>query len=213
MTVRNAASMGTYGSTWQAYGYAGQGNVKELIDSIKSRSVIIAGGSASVFEDIHLAEQKLTNPLYFAVNDVGMFLPKVDHWVSLHGDFLRAWRDVRWQQSRPGEKLQLHSDMQHAYIEWYWQQLTPTFALSGYFAMQIAYIMGADLIVLCGCPGSAERRFFEYAPKDNFGYGSGSEGNDKGVREQVTDEMQRLPDFKAKVRSMSGWTKYYFGSL
>jgi hypothetical protein len=87
--------------------------------------------------------------------------------------------------------------------------------LSGYLAMQIAWVMGADRIVLCGCPGTQTKRFFEASlgrehANTNFGYGGGSGSGDEGVRQQVEREMRRLPDFKAAVRSLSGWTKTYF---
>lgn len=204
--------MGTYGATWEARGYSGQGNVSDLLGSIRSRSAIIAGNGFTVFNDMAKAKDMLDDPVVFAVNDVGMYLPKLDHWVSLHADNLKSWRDVRWLQSRAGEDVQLHSADQKAYIHWSWQQLTPMMALSGYFAMQIAYIMGADRIVLCGCPGMQQRRFFEWDAKE-FGYGSGNTTSDNGIREQLVREMERLPDFKKRVRSMSGWTKDYFGGL
>lgn len=213
MAVRNAASMGTYGATWQTKGYAGQGNVIDLIDSLKGRTAIIAGNGFTVFHDIAKAEHLLKEPpIYFAVNDIGIYLPKLDHWVSHHYDKLKTWRDCRWLESRPGEDVKLHSIDEQAYIHYVWQQLTPMFALSGYLAMQIAYIMGADLIVLCGCPGMQQRRFFEWTPK-TYGYGGGISGADNSVREQLIEEMNRLPEFKAKVRSMGGWTRAFFGPL
>jgi len=86
-------------------------------------------------------------------------------------------------------------------------------ALSGYFAMQIAYVMGASPIVLCGCPGDRAARFFEARPRTDFSYGAGRNGNDNSVRTQVEHEMKRLPEFKARVRSMGGWTGKFFGGL
>src|SRR5687767_1368978 len=141
MATRNAASMGTYGATWEERGYAGQGNVHELLGSLRSRSVIVAGNGHTVFQDIAKAEDLLDDdPVYFAVNDVGIYLPKLHHWVSLHADNLRTWRDCRWLQSRAGEDVKLHAIEEKAFIHYSWQSLTPLFALSGYFAMQIAYI-------------------------------------------------------------------------
>lgn len=218
MTVRNAASMGTYGSTWQARGYAGQGNVADLIGSVTGRPAIIAGNGAWVFDQVLAAQAVYPDAVIFAVNEVGMYLPKVDHWVSLHPDNLYAWKNVRWLHPREQEFTKYHSDSQRAWLDYCWQQLTPQMCLSGYFAMQIAWVMGADRIVLCGCPGDTTCRFFEAVPRhrenqDGFGYGSNPQGNDSSVRDQVTKEMDRLPDFKAAVRSMSGWSKTFFGGL
>lgn len=211
MTIRNAASMGTFGSTWEHGGYSGKGNVAPLLGSLSGRGAIICGNGEGVFEELRDALTLIVDPVIFGVNDVGMYLPKMDHWVSLHPDNLAVWRSVRWLTPQSKDNLMLHSVDPRAFIDYTWEGLTPLFALSGYFAMQIAYLMGAEQIILCGCPGSKSRRFFDMEPKKNFSYGDGTTASDEGVREQLEREMNRLPEFKAKVRSMWGWTRAYFG--
>jgi len=215
MPVRNAESMGSYGATWEAGGYCGSGSVGSLIGSLRGRPAVIAGGAEGVFQELSDALTKLDDPVIFAANDIGMFLPKVDHWVSLHGDHLGPWKMVRWLHPKDREDVKLHSEYARPYIDYVWQGLTPLFCLSGYFAMQIAWIMGASPIVLCGCPGSPRRRFFDLPDTDRgaFGYGMGQRASDTGTREQIEREMERLPEFKAAVRSQSGWTREFFGSL
>lgn len=222
MTVRNAASMGTYGSDWQARGYAGKGNVGELLGSLTGRQAIICGGAAGVFEELAAAQAVLPEAVIFAVNEVGMFLPKVDHWVSLHADNLWAWKVVRDRHPRSAERLKTHSETPRGWLDYVWEQLTPEFCLSGYFAMQLAWIMGADRIVLCGCPGDGTPRFFEarcreradsHAPLDGFAYGQGTASSDVNIVAQVQREMERVSGFKDAVRSMSGWTREFFGSI
>jgi hypothetical protein len=210
--------MGTYGSDWQARGYSGKGNVGDLLGSLTGRPAIICGGGAGVFHELDEAVAALPDAVIFAVNEVGMYLPKLDHWVSLHPDNLDAWKRVRWLHPREKEFTKYHSDSQRAWLDYCWQQLTPLFCLSGYFAMQIAWVMGADRIVLCGCPGEKAPRFFEAGIRrreagDGFGYGGGTDGSDASVRDQVEREMKRVPDFRNAVRSMSGWTKEFFGGL
>lgn len=217
MTVRNANSMGDYGATWTARGYAGQGAVESLIDSLAGRTVLVCGNGAGVFAEyeeacaIVAATIDGLDPIVFAVNDVGMYLPRVDHWVSLHVDKLLTWRAVRWAQESVPAKVQCHSDTARPWLDWYWQQTTPQFCLSGYYAMQLAWIMGAERIVLCGCPGDGSPRWFEHHRASPFDYGSGQDT--KGVRHQLYKEMARVPEFKAAVRSMSGWTREYFGAI
>lgn len=213
MTNRNAASMGTYGATWEAAGYCGVGPVESLIGILKGRSAIVVGSAETVFYELEDALTKVHDVVIFGVNDVGMFLPRMDHWVSLHSDNLGPWKTVRWLHPREREDVQIHSIEMRPYVDHVWTGLTPLFALSGYFAMQIAYIMGAGSIVLCGCPGEVGRRFFDTEARTNFDYGDGSSGRDSGVREQLVQEMKRLPAFKARVRSMSGWTRNFFGGL
>lgn len=208
----NAPSMGTYGSLWQAHGYAGRGNTAELIDTLKGRVVVVCGNAEGVFQEYELVKRKYDDIVVFGVNDAGMYIPNLVHWVSLHWDKLDAWRNVR-RMENPDEKITMHSIQEHPNVNYTWAGLTPYFALSGYFAMQIAYIMGADLIVLCGCPGLGVRRFFEATSRLDMQYGGGIGQSDRNVQQQVVSEMNRLPEFKQKVRSMNGWTRNYFGGL
>jgi hypothetical protein len=213
MVTRNAASMGNYGAAWEARGYCGVGNVTDLINSLQNRAAIVVGNAAGVFYELEKAMLKIEDPIVFAVNDVGMYLPKLDHWVSLHADNLGPWKQVRWLHPIDGEHTKYHSVDRRPYLDYVWDKLTPCMALSGYFAMQIAYIMGAKRIVLCGCPGNATRRFFDGAPRADFSYGDGQDGSEKGIREQLIKEMNRLPEFKKTVRSMSGFTRDFFGGI
>lgn len=215
MTVRNAESMGTFGSTWEHGGYSGKGNVAPLLGSLSGRGAIVCGNGVGVFDELKDAIERINDPdpVIFGCNDVGMYLPKMDHWVSLHPDNLAVWRSVRWLGPKSKEDLKLHSVDPRGFVDYTWEGLTPSFALSGYFAMQIAYLMGAEQIILCGCPGSAVNRFFEAEPRKTFSYGGGTTDADDGVREQLEREMDRLPEFKAKVRSMWGWTQGFFGPL
>lgn len=210
----NAASMGSYGSEWQHKGYSGSGNVAGLLDSLRGRSAIVAGGAQGVFEEVAAVERKLESPVIFAANDAGMYLPRLDHWVSLHADNLGPWKQVRWLHPGPSEQAKYHSCDKRPFIDYVWEGLCPVFCLSGYFAMQIAYLMGCERIVLCGCPGTPAPRFFEAGVRaDGFGYGSGDRGADDGIRQQIEKEMGRTPDFKERVRSTSGWTREFFGGV
>lgn len=200
----NAASMGSYGASWIAAGYSGCGNVEDLIGTLGGYTVVVCGNAAGVFDELTDALSRAEKPIIFAVNDIGMFLPKVDHWVSLHGEKMEHWMNVRWDQNFSSPIMHSIQDVHPVTI--IWDKLTPLMALSGYFAMQIAYIMGASQIVLCGCPGEPKARFFEGSKREDFDYAG-------GTRDQLIGEMNRLPDFKNRVRSMSGWTKSYFGGL
>lgn len=218
MANYNAASMGNSGASWEANGYCGRGNVEGLINSLRGRTAVVVGSAYGVFDEL---ESVLSaEPVIFAVNDVGAYLPDLDHWVSLHTDNLKAWADVRFNHrgGEPESGMKVHStheDTKHGKkIDYIWELLTPTFALSGYFAMQIAHIMGAERIILCGCPGDRTRRFFESKPRmADFGYGGGGMYRDSAIFKQLDEEMKRVPEFKEKVRSTSGATKQYFGGL
>lgn len=205
--------MGNYGATWEAAGYAGSGPAEEFIDSLLGRPAVVCGGARGVFEDYRLVRHRYGEDLVvFAANDVGMYLPVLHHWCSLHTDNLGAWKQVRWLHARK-EVTKYHSTGERPFVDYNWESIRPLFALSGYFAMQLAWLAGCRPIILVGCPGDATPRFFEQELPSNFAYGSGERGSDDGVREQVIHEMKRLPQFKAVVRSVSGWTKEFFGGL
>jgi hypothetical protein len=213
MTVRNAATMREHGAAWQSAGYSGSGNVVDLLGTLQGKVAIVCGNAAGVFEEYEYMVSRLSpdKVVVFGVNDVGMYLPRLDHWVSLHSDNISVWKAVRWMNSKDQESAKYHSVDAKKDVNYVWDRLTPVFALSGYFAMQIAYLMQAEKIVLCGCPGSTAKRFFEFAARTDFGYGNGNGTGDAGVRQQLIEEMNRLPEFKKRVRSLSGWTKHYFG--
>ena len=215
MTIRNAATMGGYGAAWEHEGYCGSGNVVDLLGSLQGRTALVCGNGGGVFEEFEEVYQEGME--VFGCNDVGVYLPWVHHMVSLHCSRLKLWRQLRQDgagESRGNRDFKAHTITDTPGIDYHWDGLCPTFALSGYFAMQIAYLMGAERIILCGCPGLPVPRFFEARPrKDNFGYGKGTKGNsDNGVMTQLTNEMKRLPGFKARVHSTSGWTREFFGA-
>lgn len=205
----NAESYGARGATWEAKGYAGGGNVRDLIDSERGRPAIVAGSGKGVFDEVRQASSILgRDALVFAVNDVGVLLPRVDHFVSLHTPKLELWAALRRDEGSAGygnRDFRLHDAGLYGRREFYqWASLVPTMALSGMFAAQIAYLMGCFPIVLCGCPNDGTPRFWEHE----------SRGADYiRVQQQVRDEMQYKPDFKRVVRSMSGWSKEFFGCL
>jgi hypothetical protein len=163
-----------------------------------------------VFDELYEAEQQLEDPVIFGVNDVGMYLPRLDHWVSLHAANLVAWKSVRWLTQHAQENTRYHSI--EGDVSYNWEGLCPVFALSGYFAMQIAHIMGAGLIVLCGCPGAPSRRFFERDAKIQ-GYGGTEHAGDQAIQEQLVNEVNRVSELQEKVVSMSGWTQEFLGGL
>ena len=204
--------VGHAGHTWRADGYEGCGNVEPFLGSLRGRIAVVCGGGTGVFDQLESVLHY--DPVILAANDVGMFLPKLDHWVSIHYNQFEQWKPVRWMHRHRSLDEKYHGlTGEHFPVDYVWELLTPcVMALSGYFAMQVAYLGGAKRVILAGCPGDGTPRFFEAHRADRpFAYGAGGHPSDRGVREQLESEMTRLPQFKAKVRSLSGWTKQYFG--
>lgn len=189
--------------SWDYAGYRGGGNVADLLRSQTGRPAIVVGSGEGVFREIEACEDSrfYGNALVFAANDVGVFLSRVDHLVSLHANNLPHWAALR-ADKHARDSFKTHSFTEADFI---WQELEPMFSLSGYFAMQVAYLMGCEPIILCGCPGDGTKRFFDSKPREDFDY------QVKNARTMIESEMARLPEFKSKVRSMSGWTREFFG--
>ena len=202
MLVQNAL---LHKESWSRLGYSCLGNTEHLLGSCQGRTAIVCGNARGVFEEYD--EVRQPGFLIFAVNDVGCYLAHVDHWVSLHTPRLDHWIEVRRDPtSRPMGNLDFHVHDAGLYglRTWYqWTGLTPLMALSGMFAAQVAYLMGCERIVLCGCPNDATPRFFELTCT-NHAYVE--------TQKQIKQEMAYKPEFKATIRSMSGFTRDYFGS-
>jgi hypothetical protein len=208
MADYRAQSMGGSGLKWERKGYFGNGNVEPLFDTLSGRRALVVGSGWGVFDEF----RRYASPecVVFAVNDVGVYLPRIDHLVSLHADKLRLWRDLRantMSQGYGNTDFKTHTGFYAAGgIDYCWEYLTPIFALSGYFAMQIAYLMGAEWIFLLGCPGDSTPRFWE-TETVNKSY------QQQGVLDQLKHEMKRNPDFFNRVRSASGFTRRFFGGI
>jgi len=203
-----AQSYGSRGASWESKGYSGAGNVEGLIDSLHGRPAIVAGSGKGVFDEVDFAVNRFRDrmPLVFAVNDVGVLLPRVDHLVSLHTPKLDLWAELRRDPTSSGygnRDFHVHDAGLYGDREWYqWKNLVPTMALSGMFAAQVAYLMGCEPIILCGCPNDNTPRFWE-RECGNFDYSR--------VQQQVKEEMGFKPDFKRVVRAMGGWSRDFFG--
>jgi hypothetical protein len=196
--------MDRYGSTWECRGYFGSGNVKYLLNSEKGRAAIVCGNAQGVFDEYDRLIRD--DPLVFAVNDVGMYLVRVDHWASLHASKLPSWKAIRNDVfcKYPGNREFKTHTHGSAHADYDWFGLTPIMALSGMFAAQIAYLMGCDPVILCGCPNDATPRFFESRAMNGEAY--------LNTQDQIKRETAFKPELKKVIRSMSGWTKEFFGA-
>lgn len=195
---------------WNHRGYYGDGagrcNITPIIDSLDGKTAIVVGSGGTtddIFESYYKCLDKFPGAVVFAVNDVGVYLPTVHHLVSLHEDNLIHWAALR------KDKHDRKGFATHSLIgaDWNWEGIIPVMPISGYFAMQCAWVMGAGKIILVGCPGDNTRRFMDRKARDDFHY------QEMGVLQQLHSEMKRIPDFKAAVKSTSGFTMDYFGGI
>lgn len=191
---------------WEYGGYTGEG-CEALLGELRGQPAIVAGNAKGVFEEVSAAESRVGRSVIYAANDVGVYLSRVDHLVSLHSPKLDCWVGLRRDATSKGygnKDFRVHDGGLYGEREWHqWSGLNVTMALSGLFACQVAWLMGCAPIVLCGCPTDSTPCFWQPANTVNGGYAK--------VQSQFKAELERNPPFKAAVKSMSGWTRGYLG--
>jgi hypothetical protein len=189
---------------WDFAGYQGEG-CGDLIGELRGQPAIIAGNAKGVFEEVQTAYAAMGRPVIFAANDVGVYLPWVDHMVSLHTPKLDHWVELRRDATSKGygnKSFRVHDGGLYGEREWHqWTGLTPMMALSGLFAAQIAWLMGCAPIVLAGCPTDETACFWQPNETVNGGYPK--------VQSQFKTEVNRNAQFRKALRSMSGWSKEF----
>lgn len=207
---------------WAARGYScstlGRCNAAHLVETLAGAPAIVAGSGGNLAQiAAEVAQVRASRPQakVFAVNDAGVYLPKIDYMVSLHEENLSHWAALRFNHSKDDKGHKFKDFETHALIEadHNWEGIAPLMPLSGLFAMQVAWLMGSDEIILIGCPCDSTRRFFDIDQRADFNYGGGVSSSDKHVRAHLIGDMLRLPHFKRAVKSTSGWAKEYFGGV
>lgn len=197
----------------QVRGYSVPDPVSELCGSLTGWVALVCGNGEGVLEEVEVALRVIDEwPVFFGVNDVGAKLPTVQHWVSLHAENFARW-ELERQTAGLEMNYKTHTLYSPNHADYKWDGLAPNhFPLSGLLAMQLAWVMGAERIILCGCPGDDRARFNgTHNDSPGFAYGAGNTNSDRSVRELLHSEMARVPLFKAAVRSMSGNTRNFFG--
>lgn len=174
-----------------------------MADGRTEKVALCLGGAASLFEDIDAARSLGEYDYVVACNDAITVWPgKLDVAVTLHPEKLADWRELRLANGHPDAKRYLvHGDYVPA-----WAKLVEfrfpgqgDSGSSGLFTVKVALIdLGADRAVLAGIPLVRTSHFFDAAQWEAAG---GYRAVWEGLR----------PEYRARIRSMSGWTAHFFG--
>lgn len=167
-------------------------------------TALCLGGAAGVQDDWAAALALGEYDFIVACNDVGAIWPgRLDAWCTLHPEKLAGWRDQRRANGfADAARYLVHGDYPPK-----WAELVEfrfpgqdNSGSSGLFAVKVALIdLGADRAVLAGIPLSRTSHFFDAAQWEAAG----------GYRE-VWERLR--PEYRARIRSMSGWTAHFFGT-
>jgi hypothetical protein len=143
---------------------------------------------------------------FIAVNRAGIVLPRVDHWISIHGEFLVKDLDRRIAAGRDLPRVVVGNFMNGNHdqrlVRW---EVCPYPGSSSMYAVRWALFWGYRRIVLCGVPLTGDQTLHPdgTTTKECKGYHVYYDG-----WEVV---MKRIPELTDYVRSMSGWTRETFG--
>jgi len=167
------------------------------------KTALCLGGAVSVRDEWADALSLGSFDYVVACNDVGAIWPgRLDAWVTLHPEKLAAWRDQRRANGHPdAARYLVHGDYPPE-----WTELVEfrfpgqdNSGSSGLFAAKAALIdLGADRAVLAGIPLVRTSHFFDAVQWD-------AAGGYRAVWERLR------PEYRTRIRSMSGWTAHFFG--
>lgn len=162
------------------------------------------GGADSVRDDWARALALGEFDFIVACNDVGAIWPgRLDAWCTLHPEHLTRWRDQRRANGHPDAgRYLVHGDYPPDWtelVEFRFPGQSDS-GSSGLFAAKAALIdLGADRAVLAGIPLSRTSHFFDAVQWEAAG----------GYR-TVWEGLR--PEYRTRIRSMSGWTEHFFGT-
>lgn len=176
------------------------------------RTALVLGGAACLWDD--LADYAGPIDGVVACNEAGIEWPgELAAWVSLHPGFLESagWRQRREDAGRPAARAYYcHRTRPHApsYVTETDLELPGQekgfSGSSGLLAVKVALVdLGFDRAVLCGMPITPSAHI---NGRDNWT--AQPEAVD-GFRQAW---LQVAPEWRAKMRSMSGWTRILLGA-
>lgn len=167
-------------------------------------TALVLGGAAGTQQDWESAMALGDFDFVIACNDVGAIWPgHLSAWVSLHPEKLGRWRDQRRANGHPEAARHVtHGD----YLPSWAEQTEFRFpgqdrsGSSGLFAVKVALMeLGAERAVLAGIPLERSSHFFD------------REQWEAAVGYRAAWESLR-PCYRARMRSMSGWTAQLLGA-
>ena len=205
-----------------------------LLGTCAGRSLVIAGNGRTIWDDLRRSgafpyglmdiepsyvPQDVLPPDLMAINDIGMYLPSLEHWVSFHDDTLVLQNELRYRVWPYTTQPQLHSNtrgqmgredrrspIHEAGVSvQYWGFEEPRMYSSGVLGICIGLMLGYDRIVLAGMPADNQGNIFQ--PPWEWS----KQGTDT-AQEVWQNLIAWVPEVKERVRSLSGNTRKWLGA-
>ena len=166
------------------------------------RVALALGGADCLHDDV----SNVPIPFHgvVACNDAGCeWRGRLDAWVSLHAEKMNEWEAERERRGyAPALKTFAHvnrTDRNDIITRWQMPNVRDGFS-SGGFAVKVALMdLKFDRVILCGIPMEVRPHFFGGEPWTPA-------LNARKPWEKIA------PEYRARMRSMSGWTRELLGS-
>lgn len=118
----------------------------------KPRSALIVGGAKCAFHDYQLATKQFQFDTVITVNEGGIRIPEVDHYVTAHPEVAYVWLNTRREMGLPDPKrFWTSKEKRTKYNDIEFEHIGPRWAISSItLAVQVARYLKYDRKVLCG---------------------------------------------------------------
>jgi len=160
---------------------------------------LVIGCGINVFDEAEAALRLFEPDAIFLVNDMIAKWPKrADYFCSLHAENLYGWISERERNKFP-MGAEVWSDKGHPYkvVE---KTATDWQGSSGLFAVKVALVENFDKLVIAGIPMETKHNHIE---RNREIWATAASFHPGWIANKVI--------LKARVRSMSGWTKNLLG--
>ena len=123
---------------------------------------------------------------------------------SKHPERFKSWGWIA-AQSKLHDGFTVHGSQAHDGMPWvdHWWPDARGGGGSAWGARKLAWLMGFDPAILCGCP---------LAPGNYADHKPGVLMTQDAVIDQFRRQIEAEPEWREGVKSMSGWTREFFGA-
>lgn len=159
---------------------------------------LILGGASCIWEDIEASQEIFIPDEIIAINDIGIYVETIDHWVTMHPLKMSIWlkqrndngfaKPIMWTANHKFEEIKGLKGFKGVNSS----------AGGGVLAVQLARFRGATKVVLAGVPMTREHCHFNKVHS----------WMEADLYKQFWRGQKRYPYI---VKSMSGWTKELYG--
>ena len=157
---------------------------------------LIIGGAHCVFEDIEASQELFLPDEIIVINDIGMYIEEVDHWVTMHPEKMPIWLKQREDHGFVKPKMWTTPEkVEKGIVDGF--SLVNSKGGGGILGVNLAKFLGASKIVLAGIPMT-----------QNAHFNKGSGWIEATLYRQFWRGEKSYPKW---VKSMSGWTKEFYG--